>query len=121
MIVGLGIDSVMVERIAQKIENPDFIKKVFSEKEISYCQKNTHPAEHFAARFAAKEAFLKAIGAGLGITYELSQIEILNEDSGAPALVLHGAFEDIKERWNHAHISLTHTNSVASAIIILEK
>jgi len=121
MIVGVGIDSVQVDRIAQKIERPEFIAQVFSEEEIAYCQKNTHPAEHFAARFAAKEAFLKAIGSGLGISYKLSEIEIIHDNNGVPHLSLSGAFTDLESRWKKAHVSLTHTNSIASAIVILEQ
>ena len=121
MIVGVGIDSVMVARLSEKIERPEFLEKVFSESEIAYCQRNAHPAEHFAARFAAKEAFLKAIGSGLGISYELKDVEIIHNITGVPELKLSGDFSNVKKTWNRIHISLTHTDSVASAIVILEQ
>lgn len=121
MIFGVGIDSVKVDRIAEKMERPEFMEKVFSKNEIDYCSKNTHPAEHYAARFAAKEAFLKAIGSGLGISYDLKQIEVVHNDNGAPELILHGEFENLRSNWNKVYLSLTHTDSVACAIIILEQ
>jgi holo-[acyl-carrier protein] synthase len=121
MITGIGIDSVMVSRIAEKIRKEDFKLKIFSANEIEYCEKNAHPAEHFAARFAVKEAFLKAIGSGLGISYELNQIEVSNKENGQPEIMLLGEFKTLEEKWNKVHVSLTHTDTIASAVVILEK
>ena len=121
MIVGIGIDTVSIERISQKIERPEFLEKVFSKEEIEYCQQNAKPAEHFAARFGAKEAFLKAVGKGLGISYELKDIEIYHHEDGAPKINLYGEFKKFNSEFNRIHVSLSHTESVATAIVILEK
>jgi holo-[acyl-carrier protein] synthase len=121
MIAGIGIDSVDVTRIAEKIRKEDFKQKVFSAKEIEYCEKNAHPEQHFAARFAGKEAFLKAAGTGLGVSYELSQIEILHNEKGVPAISFHGEFEKFTAGIKNIHISISHTSSLAMAIVILEK
>lgn len=121
MIAGIGIDSVMVSRIAEKIRKEEFKLKVFSANEIEYCEKNTHPAEHFAARFAVKEAFLKALGSGLGISYELNQVEVNHGENGRPEILLSGEFKKLEGKWKKVHVSLTHTDTVASAIVILEK
>ena len=72
MITGVGIDLIEVERVAVKIRKEiGFRELVFSKKEIAYCEKKTNKFEHYAARFAAKEAFFKAIGTGWGTGYSL--------------------------------------------------
>src|SRR6478735_5904293 len=95
MILGIGTDIVDVERIKQKVTNREgFQNLVFSKNEIAYCDKNKNPFENYAARFAAKEAFLKALGTGLTLTFELNEIEIQNEISGKPTLVLSSTLQD---------------------------
>ena len=94
---------------------------VFSASEIEYCEKNSHPAEHFAGRFAAKEAFLKALGSGFTISYELNQIIVINDEKGAPYIKLSGVFESLEKEWNRIHLSISHVKSLATAFVILEK
>jgi holo-[acyl-carrier protein] synthase len=123
MIIGVGIDIVEVDRMADKVDrSAGFIEKVFSEKEISFCEAQKEKAQHYAARFAAKEAFLKATGKGLTLGYELCDIEIVSDAVGKPMIHLKGSFADkAKENnWNHIQVSLTHVKSMASAVVIIE-
>ncbi|MFI5158653.1 MAG: holo-ACP synthase, partial [Sphingobacteriales bacterium] len=91
MIAGLGIDIVEVERIAEKIAKDNgFRELVFSVNEIAYCESKTHKYEHFAARFAAKEAFFKALGTGWPEGTAFNEVEIVNNEHGKPQIVLLG-------------------------------
>lgn len=124
MIAGTGIDMVDVVRIAEKLAKENgFREKVFSAQEISFCESNANKAEHYAGHFAAKEAFLKAIGRGLLLDLDLTTIEVQHETSGKPFLKLTGAFDSfMKEHQNVAiHLSITHTSFMACAMVILEK
>ena len=85
MIAGVGTDMIEVERIAVKIaKESGFRELVFSEKEISYCETKAHKFEHYAARFAAKEAFFKALGTGWLNGTAFNEIEITNDAAGKP-------------------------------------
>lgn len=124
MIAGNGIDVVDVSRIADKLaKGSTFRDKVFSKHEIEYCEKCALPAESYAARFAAKEAFLKATGKGLLLGYELSEIEIRNDEDGKPFIRLSGNFLAFfsENGWKSIHVSLSHTSTTACAFVIIEK
>ncbi len=124
MIAGLGTDIVEVHRIAEKIaKESGFRELVFSPNEIAYCESKTRKFEHYAARFAAKEAFLKALGTGWKNGTSFNEIEIINDESGKPKLVLYGETEktlshiDIRK----ISVSLSHIQEMASATVIIEK
>lgn len=123
MIVGHGIDIVEVDRIAEKISSAAFLQKVFSPDEITFCEAKKNKAEHYAARFAAKEAFLKATGFGLLAGLNLYEIEIKADEAGKPFLVLQGSFKSkaIEHNWNTIHVSLSHTKALACASVIIEQ
>ncbi|RAW00158.1 holo-ACP synthase [Pseudochryseolinea flava] len=124
MIVGNGIDMVEVKRIADKIaRDTGFREVVFSTAEINYCEKALKKAEHYAARFAAKEAFLKASGLGLTAGHELHLIEVASDSLGKPSIVLGGKFKQLAEEngWNKIHVSLTHVAAFAMAFVIIER
>lgn len=124
MISGIGIDMIETDRVAEKIgKDHGFREYVFSEGEILYCESCANKAEHYAARFAAKEALLKALGKGLASELKLNDIEVLNEESGKPKFVFHGAALAIidKLEFTAIHLSLSHLKSIASAIVITEK
>jgi len=124
MIAGLGIDIVEVERIAQKITKGNgFRELVFSANEIAYCESKTHKYEHYAARFAAKEAFFKALGTGWPEDTAFNEVEITNNEQGKPEIVLLGLTRTIISALGNFNImvSLTHIKSAASAVVILEK
>ena len=124
MIVGLGVDLVETKRIAEKIlKDNGFKEKVFSGDEIAFCESMKEKAQHYAARFAAKEAFLKATGKGLKAGYELSEIEVIHAEEGKPEIKLSGNFHQqaLQQGWNKIHVSLTHVESMASAVVIIEQ
>jgi holo-[acyl-carrier protein] synthase len=125
MIQGIGIDLVENDRIEKIISKwgQKFLNRVFSEGEIRYCGRHIQASIHYGARFAAKEAFLKALGIGLGRGVKLREIEVVHNDQGKPDLSLHGeANLQIEEREiKRIHLSLTHTKNYATAIVLLEK
>lgn len=124
MITGTGIDMIEVARIVKRISSKyGFREKVFSANEIAYCELQKNKAENYAARFAAKEAFLKATGEGLYLGYELHEIEIVNDAAGKPSIQLTGNFRKLaKQRhWNKIHVSLSNLGSMACAMVIIEK
>ena len=124
MIVGIGIDLIEVDRVIDKInKDHGFKEKIFSSNEISFCESKVNRGENYAARFAAKEAFLKATGQGLGLGYNLSDIEVATDEHGKPLLVLRGTFGEIasEHKWNKIHVSLSHLKSVACAVVIIEQ
>lgn len=118
--MGVGVDLCDVERIRQTLQRtPGFADRVYTHDERDYCRRARDPAERFAARFAAKEAVLKAMGAGLGAC-PLRAIEVARATSGAPSVVLHGAAAQLAAdrgvvAW---HLSLTHTATTAEALVI---
>jgi holo-[acyl-carrier protein] synthase len=123
MIVGLGIDIVELERIQQKVGKENgFREKVFSPAEILFCERSVNSIENYAARFAAKEAFLKATGRGLTIDHNLRDIEVISDEMGKPCLQLNGVFQEFANQNNFTkfHISLSHTNTAACAVVIIE-
>ena len=123
MIIGTGIDIIEVERIAQRVgRDSGFRELVFSQDEMNYCDSKTSRFEHYAARFAAKEAFLKAIGRGWDSGLSLHEIEVVNGPNGKPGLRLSGQTE--KELAplgiRFIHVSLSHLKTMATAVVILE-
>ena len=123
MILGLGIDIIEVERIATRIAaDSGFRELVFSESEILYCEAKTNKYEHYAARFAAKEAFLKALGSGWTNSIYLNEIEITNNESGKPELSLIGKTKEHLESFFTSinSVSLSHLKNIATAIVIIE-
>jgi holo-[acyl-carrier protein] synthase len=123
MIVGVGIDIIEVDRVAEKLAKGNgFREKIFSAEEISFCEAKPAAAQHYAGRFAAKEAFLKAAGQGLAMGFELKHIKILQEESGRPIIALSGSFEEHakKSHWRTIHVSLSHIKSAACAVVIIE-
>ena len=124
MIVGIGIDMIEVDRVQTKVErNAAFREAVYSPEEIAWCEKQANKGENYAARFAAKEAFLKATGHGLALGYELSKIEVINDESGRPSIRLGGVYqqEASKNNWNHIHVTLSHLKQIACAVVIIEQ
>lgn len=122
MILGVGIDLCEVERIRRLLEKDRerFIRRVFRAGEAAYCLDKRHPEMHFAARFAAKEAFLKALGRGWRLGW--TQLEVVRSESGKPELILSGRAAEAADRRRVAriHLTLTHTAETAAAVVILE-
>jgi holo-[acyl-carrier protein] synthase len=123
MIAGLGIDIIEVRRIAEKIEKDNgFRELVFSANEIVYCESKARKHEHYAARFAAKEAFFKALGTGWLNGTAFNEVEIINNEQGKPEITLLGLTNStINALGNFSMtVALTHIKSTASAVVILE-
>lgn len=124
MIRGLGIDIIEVERVLEKvIKGNGFAEKIFSADEIAFCDAQAHRAENYAARFAAKEAFLKATGMGLTLGHNLADIEVAHDNMGKPYIELKGSFKDeaVKNNWNKIHLSISHLQTIACAVVIIEQ
>jgi len=124
MIYGIGTDIVEVERVADKIRKGNgFRELVFTPHEIAYCEQQAASYEHYAARFAAKEALLKALGTGWGNGgVHFNEIEIRNDAAGKPELHLVGNAAGRYDQLNIKQIlvSLSHVKSTAVAMVIIE-
>ena len=123
MIIGIGTDIIDVQRIERVIErNQGFIDKVFTSVEIAYCEARASKAQSYAARFAAKEAMMKALGTGWGEGVCWQDIEVASEASGKPRIMLSGkALERAKTLGaEHWHLSLSHEHAAAVAFVVLE-
>ncbi len=122
MIVGIGIDVVEVNRIAESIKREGFLSRVFTSTEQEECHKSRNFAERFAGRFAVKEAFMKAVGAGLRQGVWFRQLEVLNETTGRPYLKVTGRAAEIMHHLGATavHVSISHTAGVAAGVVILE-
>ena len=123
MIFGIGTDLIEVERVAEKMEKKQGFKElVFSADEIIYCEARTYKYEHYAARFAAKEAFLKAIGTGWRNGTAFNEIEIYNDEEGKPEIRFHGlTTKTIAElKLGKIFVSLSHLKTMACAMVVIE-
>jgi holo-[acyl-carrier protein] synthase len=123
MIIGIGIDMIEVARVGEKVSKENgFRQKVFSERECTFCEPRKDKDQYYASRFAAKEAFLKATGKGLTMGYELHEIEVISDSLGKPGIILHGNFETLAREngWNKIHLSLSHVQAMACAVVIIE-
>jgi len=123
MIKGTGIDIIDIPRIKKILEKDDrFIEKVFSTTEIDYCKSKHKQEIHFAARFAAKEAFFKALGTGWRYGMRWEEVSVQNDSLGKPELKLSGATQAYfeKNKLKHIHLSISHTREYAVASVVLE-
>ena len=124
MIVGLGIDLAEVDRIRKAIERhgPRFTDRIYTATEIAYVERKANRYERYAARFAAKEAGMKAIGTGWKRGVSWQDFEVTNLPSGRPTLRFHGVAAQIADSLGVRNIalSLTHTAEQGLAIVILE-
>jgi len=123
-VAGVGIDMIEVERVQSSIaKEQGFRELVFSAREIAYCEGKTNKYQHYAARFAAKEAFFKALGTGWLKDTAFNEIEISNDENGKPYLEPIGESAVVINREGPLKISvsLTHLKTMASAVVIIEK
>lgn len=123
MIFGIGTDIIEVSRVAREIvKSNGFRERYFSDREIHYCEHKHNKARNYAARFAAKEAFLKALGTGYRDGLAFKEVEVINDRLGKPEIVLQGRARDIcrSRRIRRIHLSMTHTRNYANAVVILE-
>lgn len=123
-VAGVGIDMIEVERVQSSIaKEQGFRELVFSAREIAYCEGKANKYQHYAARFAAKEAFFKALGTGWLKDTAFNEIQISNDESGKPYLEPIGESAVVINRDGPLKISvsLTHLKTMASAVVIIEK
>ena len=124
MIIGSGIDMVEIGRVQHSIDRygKRFLDRVYTANEQAYCLRKRKAAESFAARFAAKEAGAKALGTGISYGVSWLEIEVIREPSGRPSLKFHGRAAQIAAKMGFARaaLSITHTDELATASVVLE-
>jgi holo-[acyl-carrier protein] synthase len=125
LIVGLGLDVAETDRIEAAINRdsgPRFIERIYTPAEVAYCERFVNRYERYAARFAAKEAAMKALGTGWTHGVRWRDIEVAREPSGKPTLRLTGVAREIADRLGAKHIALTitHSGNLALAQVIFE-
>lgn len=124
MIVGLGLDISEIDRIeaAIKRHGAPFLERLFTPAEASYCEQHKNRFERYAARFAAKEAAMKALGTGWRFGVRWRDIEVMRAPTGKPSLQLHGVAAEFAARLGVKNISLTitHSGNLALAEVIFE-
>jgi holo-[acyl-carrier protein] synthase len=124
MITGIGIDVVQNERIRDSIERfgERFVNRIYTEGEIEYCKNSAHPAIHYAARWAAKEAAFKALGTGWAAGVKWRDVEVVRLSSGKPELHLHGEAQALAKAAGaqRFYVSLTHDILMSCAVVVFE-
>ena len=125
MLYGIGVDIVKISRIKRAIDRwgDRFLEKVFTQKEIEFCNSRPRPVNTFALRFAAKEAFSKAIGLGMRQGVIWRDIEVFHHPTGKPGLRLYGKCLDIYKEsgLNNIHVTLSDEGDYGIAVVILER
>ncbi|HEX8392730.1 MAG TPA: holo-ACP synthase [Longimicrobium sp.] len=124
MIVGIGTDLVSISRVRELMDRKGAAAaaRFFTPAETERCLASRSSSESFAARFAAKEAYFKALGTGWGLGGRWTEVEVVSAPSGAPSIRLSGrAAERAAERGiGRIHLSMTHTGDTAAAFVVLE-
>lgn len=124
LIYGTGIDIIETERVGSQVDKSrGFRDKVFTPAEIEYCESRKSRAENYAARFAVKEAFFKALGTGWRGGLAFNEVEVINDDLGKPGLVFYGKTKEYTEKniFKDIHVTISHIKSIAVALVIIEK
>lgn len=121
MIRGIGVDIMEIDRIRVSVERygERFLSKLFTPTEIAYCTSKQNVHQHFAARFAAKEALSKALATGWTGAFRWKDIEVVNEASGRPRIHLHGSLSTTLSS-SAIHVSVSHSQSHVVAFVVVE-
>ncbi len=122
MIQGIGIDIIEIDRIREMIERHGdrFVLKIFTDREIEYCRSKKIPFQHFAGRYAAKEAFSKAIATGWRGEFRWRDIEVSNNEFGQPSITLYGKLAE-RIGSDKVLISMSHSDNTVVAFVVIEK
>jgi holo-[acyl-carrier protein] synthase len=123
-VIGIGIDIVEVKRIKNAVtQKKNFLKRIYAENEIKLSDRGKFRYEELAGRFAAKEAFFKAIKTGWRRGVMFKDIVVLNEPSGAPYILLFGKTQEIAASLSikHTFVSISHTKDLAIAMVVVSK
>ena len=120
MILGIGTDIVEVAELERRLER-GWLLRVFSEAERAYAdERPKRRVQTLAARWAAKEAFAKALGTGIRTEWNLAELEVINNDGGKPEFRLGPSVRDLVPEGARVHVSLSHTTTYATAVVIIE-
>ncbi len=125
-LVGIGVDMLEIARMEKTLaRRPSFAARVFTKAERAYCDKTARPAQHYAARFAAREAVLKALGTGFSRGIGFADVSVLNNGTGQPEVVLEGRAQQIAAEQGVREVALslsyTHEVAVASAVAVTDE
>ena len=123
MVIGIGVDLVKISRIERAGSgHPGFLERVFPRRERDYCNRQKFPAQHYAARFASKEAILKAFGTGMSTGMKWTDIEVLRGEGGGPIVNISGVARDLADLKGVKQILLSYSHdegyAVAQAVLI---
>ena len=123
MVIGIGIDIIEIDRIKSSVENygDEFLSRVFTSNEIKYCLPKANKYQHFAARYAAKEAIYKALASGWQEGLSWQDIEISNEPSGMPIANLSGKLKKFISDDKELKISMSHSRNYVTCVAIIYK
>jgi len=121
MIQGIGVDIIEIGRIRTSVETVGqaFLERIFTASEIAYCSSKHNCYQHFAARFAAKEAVSKALSTGWAGAFRWKDVEITNDVSGQPHVTLHGHLQDSLASAT-IHVSISHSDTHVVAMVVIE-
>lgn len=122
MIEGVGVDVVEIPRMQRVIDTwgSAFLKKIFTNNELKYAQSKKNPTPHIAARFAVKEAVAKALTTGWSGGFRWKDVEIINDTSGKPTIVLYGNVKELL-KGSRVLVSISHSEKVVIGFALIEK
>ena len=118
-LAGIGVDMLEIARMQHALdERPYFIRRLFTEDERMYCEHTARPAEHYAGRFAAREAVLKALGLGFGNGVGIGDVSVVRDDSGRPRVLLAGRAAEVarEQGVREVALSISHTHDVTDVV-----
>ena len=121
-VTSIGVDLAEIDRISEMVERygERFVRRVFTATEIAYCQRKAVPSASYAARFAAKEAVLKATGVGLNLGMHWREVEVVNDAHGRPSVRLYGEAAR-RLAGKSLHLSLSHSHKMAVAMVVVDE
>jgi len=121
MIKGIGVDVVEIRRMKEVVEKwgDGFLNKIFTEGELAYARSKKFPLNHFAGRFAAKEAVSKALATGWSGGFRWKDVEVSNDEAGKPSVILHGAARD-QLAGGRVLVSISHSETMVVATAVIE-
>lgn len=124
MIYGIGTDIIEVGRMERQLANSSGLRdKLFTPREQEYAEGKVTRSQHYAARFAAKEAFFKALGTGYRFGMAFTEVEVMNDELGKPTFIFHGKVKEYlhKENITTIHLSISHVKEMANAFVVIER
>ncbi|MBS4035689.1 MAG: holo-ACP synthase [Ignavibacterium sp.] len=123
MILGIGIDIIEIDRVKESIDRfgDHFLNKIYTPNELEYCLSKHNKYQHFAARFAAKEAIYKALSSEWGSDISWQDIDIMNEPNGLPVVKFSGNLEEFVNKDKSIKISMSHSDNYVACVAIVFK